>query len=339
MHLGRRPALAVAVAIVAGLGACSSSAKTASPPATTTPTTGAPTTVQPSVVPATTTSSTTTPTESTTATPAGCRTAAGYTPGTTTHQITVDGLQREFLVHLPPRPGANMRLVVNFHGAGSNMQQEEAYTAFDPLADANGFVVAYPNGVDAAIRQWNFLTAGDVDFARAVVQTLVRDACVDPAHAYAVGISSGGGMTASLACRASDTFAGFGPVAGDFFNERYCGQARPRPVIIFHGTADPLVPYNGGNVITRNGLPVQPAETVAAAWAGHNGCTAGPERTQLSSEVVRLTWSGCVAPVVMYRIEGGGHVWPGAPIDVARLGMTTQQISATDEMWKFFAAH
>jgi polyhydroxybutyrate depolymerase len=232
-----------------------------------------------------------------------------------------------------------MRLVVSPHGAGSNMQQQERYTAFDPLADAHGFVVAYPNGQDAAIRQWNFLKTEDVDFAKAVVGMLVHDACVDPAHAYADGISSGGAMTAALACRASGTFAGFGPVAGDFYDAAYCGGARQRPMIIFHGTADPLVPYNGGTVINSRGLPVQPAEKVAGEWAAHNGCTAGPAETQLSSEVVRLTWNGCAAPVVMYRIVGGGHTWPGSPFAVPRLGMTTKQVSATDEMWKFFAAN
>lgn len=219
------------------------------------------------------------------------------------------------------------------------MQQQEIYSGFDAVADKYGFVVAYPNGVDAVIRQWNFLTAPDVDFATEVVRTLAREACVDVAHAYAVGISSGGAMTASLACQASDTFAGFGPVAADFYIPAICDRARQRPIIIFHGTADPLVPYNGGHVGTARGLPVGPAETTAAKWALHNGCTDGPTSTRLGSEVTRLTWSGCAAPVVMYRIEGGGHTWPGAAIDVPRLGLTTRQVNASEEMWKFFAAN
>jgi polyhydroxybutyrate depolymerase len=255
------------------------------------------------------------------------------------HQINSSGLSREFLVHLPPRPAAHMRLVVNFHGAGSDMRQQEIYSGFDAEADKFGFVVAYPNGVDAAIREWNFLTPGDVNFATDVVATLVRDACVDSAHAYAVGISSGGAMTASLACQASDTYAGFGPVSGDFYIPAVCARARQRPIIIFHGTADPVVPYNGGRVGTASGLPVMPAETIAADWARHNGCTSGPDSTRLGSQVVRLTWNGCAAPVVMYRIEGGGHTWPGSAIDIPRLGLTTKQVSATDEMWKFFAAN
>ena len=48
-------------------------------------------------------------------------------------------------------------------------------------------------------------------------------------------------------------------------------------------------------------------------------------------------WNGCVAPVVLYRVEGGGHTWPGA-VGVPRLGYTTHQLSASAEMWKFFSA-
>ena len=231
-----------------------------------------------------------------------------------------------------------MRLVVDFHGATSDMYQQDIYSGFDPVADKYGFVVATPNGIDAAVRQWRFLgTLDDVHFAEAIVRTLAKDACVNHAHAYAVGISSGAAMSASLACQASDTFAGFGLVSADFYLPPLCDNARRRPIIIFHGTADPVVPYNGGHVGTASGTPVQPAEASAALWARHNGCAAGPSETRLGSQVVRLSWKGCAVPVVMYRIVGGGHTWPGAAIAVIRLGLTTKQISATDQMWKLFS--
>ncbi len=231
-----------------------------------------------------------------------------------------------------------MRLVVDFHGATSNMYQQDVYSGFDALADKQGFVAATPNGVDAAVRQWRYLgTNHDIDFATAIVRALARDACVDAAHAYAVGISSGGAMSASLACQASATFAGFGPVAADFYFAPLCGRARRRPIIIFHGTADPVVPYGGGPVGGPGGVRVAPAEKTAAAWAQHNGCTAGAIRTRVAPHVVRLSWKRCAVPVVMYRIEGGGHTWPGAAIHVDRLGPTTSEISATAQMWKFFS--
>jgi polyhydroxybutyrate depolymerase len=233
-----------------------------------------------------------------------------------------------------------MPVVVDFHGAGSNMQQQDVYSGFDPIADRTGFVVATPNGIDAAIRQWRFLgTQDDVVFARSIVKVLADQACVDPTRAFATGISSGGAMTASLACRESGDFAGFAPVAADFYAPAICAKAKARPIIIFHGTADPVVPYAGGAVhagAVARGATVRPAEQTAALWAEHNGCTSGPVATTLGTQVVRLSWSGCVAPVVMYKIVGGGHTWPGSKFDVTRLGLTTHQIDASQIMLRAF---
>jgi polyhydroxybutyrate depolymerase len=319
----RHARLAAAALATALLAACSSSGSpgASAPTSTTTSTT--------SVRAATTT----------TAAPAACRLGPGYAPGTAIHRMTVDGEQRDFLVHIPPHPKAAMRLVVDFHGASSNMQEQDLYTGFDRLADQKGFVVATPSGIDSAIRQWRFLNPNDIDFAKRIVGELVDHACVDRAHAYATGISSGGAMTTSLACRASDVFAGFAPVAAEFYNDAYCGGARPRPLMIVHGTADAVVPYGGGQVATGNGLTVRDTEQTAAQWAKHNGCTPGPVTTKLGSQVTRLSWRGCTAPVVLYRIDGGGHTWPGATVDIERLGLTTHQLSATDQMWKFFSQY
>jgi polyhydroxybutyrate depolymerase len=309
----------VAVAAMGPLAACSSTTSSASSPTTA------------AVAPAATVTTAVAPT---------CRPAPGYGPGTSTHHIVVAGVERVFLVHMPPHPTAAMQLVVDFHGATSNMSEQDVYSGFDPVADRFDFVVATPNGVDAAVRQWRFLgTLDDVNFAIAIVRTLSLDACVDHTHAYAVGISSGAAMSASLACQASDTFAGFGLVSADFYLPPLCDKARRRPIIIFHGTADPIVPYNGGHVGGPSGTPVQPAETSAALWARHNGCAPGPTETRLGTQVVRLTWNRCAVPVVMYRIVGGGHTWPGSRINITALGLTTKQLSATATMWKFFATN
>ena len=280
------PRALTAILTLSLLAACSSSAKSATPPATkpasSSPTTGTPATHTP-----------------TTARPV-CRPAPTYVTGTTTHHLTVAGVDREFLVHMPPRPTAAMRLVVDFHGAGSNMEQQAFYSGFDPLAD-EGFVVATPNGVDAAIRQWRFLgTRDDVEFAKAIVRDLAENACVDPAHVYATGISSGGAMTASLACQASDVFAGFGPVAADFYVPPMCATARQRPIIIFHGTADPVVPYDGGRSAPR-ASPSAGRRRPQRRGRSTTAARPGPTRTRLGSrgravELERLHGAGRDVP-------------------------------------------
>ncbi len=270
----------------------------------------------------------------TTTTARPCEPADGYTPGTSTHTVATPEGDRPFLVHLPPEPTANMPLVVNFHGATSNMEQQHVYSGFTPLADEHGFVVASPNGIDAAIRQWRFLGPEDLEFARLVVDELVARACVDAERVFATGISSGSAMSTHLACEATDVFHGFGLVAAVFYNEGFCGAAEPRPIAIFHGTEDFVVRYEGGavNAPSADGIPSPSVEEAAAGWAEHHGCDPTPTETEVTSEVVRHDWSNCDAPVVLYEIVGGGHTWPGADVAVERLGSTTDDIEATETM-------
>jgi polyhydroxybutyrate depolymerase len=234
-----------------------------------------------------------------------------------------------------------MPLVVDFHGAGSNMTQQDIYSGFDPVADKQGFVVVSPNAADQAVRQWRFLGDDDVAFSSALVQELVTHACVDRGRVYATGISSGAAMSTSLACRASDVYHAFGLVAAEFYSTPLCGNAKVRPIVLFHGNADPIVPYDGGAINApgaSNGFQAPGAELAIAGWAKHNGCKGSPIETHPSTHVIKHSWKGCKQPVVLYEIDGGGHTWPGAAIDVTRLGNTTHEISATNTMLKVFQA-
>jgi polyhydroxybutyrate depolymerase len=60
-------------------------------------------------------------------------------------------------------------------------------------------------------------------------------------------MSNGGFLSYRLACEAADSFAAIAPVAGVLgIPEMDCTPSRPVTVMHFHGTADGLVPYNGG---------------------------------------------------------------------------------------------
>lgn len=271
---------------------------------------------------------------------APCVTATDLVPGeTVTRTITIGAERREYLVRLPASSSsAPQPLVVDFHGAGSDMQQQAFYSGFDPIADREGFVVATPNGIEAARRLWRFLGPEDLAFATALVDQLVTDACVDRERVFAAGISSGAAMSASLACRASEVFHGFGLVAADFYQPALCDRATPRPMVIFHGTDDSVVPYDGGAVNTVDGFTTEPAEEIAADWAAHHGCDPEPTETSVGTDVIRIEWTGCAAPIVFHRVVGGGHTWPGAEIDVFWLGATTDQIDASELIWSTFAS-
>ena len=100
------------------------------------------------------------------------------------------------------------------------------------------------------------------------------------------------------------------------------------------------MPFNGGAVHCCGGTVLKSKPVAMADWAAHDQCNPKFTDTRLGSQVRRRTWKGCTAgrTAVFYIIDGGGHTWPGA-IPLPRLGLTTQQIKASDVIWKFFSAH
>lgn len=274
----------------------------------------------------------------------GCGRAlpADLKPGETTSRVLQSANRtRTYLVYTPPAAGpasAPMALVLNFHGLGSTGAQQHVYGGWVPIAQREGFVVVSPNGVD---NSW-LIAAGldDLQFVRDLVAALGNELCLDPARVYATGMSNGGFMSTTLACRASDLIAAIAPVAGQSPPGPGCSD-RPVPIISFHGTADGVVPYEAGtiNAGAVSGSPFPGVPAVQAEWAKHNGCDgSAPAETKVADDVTKVEYRGCAAPVVHYRVEGGGHTWPGAPA-VPRLGPTATSISASELAWAFFQAH
>jgi polyhydroxybutyrate depolymerase len=129
-----------------------------------------------------------------------------------------------------------------------------------------------------------------------------------------------------------------------------CNPSRPVPAMAFHGTADPLVSYEGGNMqgralsqgadLTRAPTRFVGAEEWVTLWAAGNGCDPTPEIIPSQGDARGVRYTGCDqgAGVVLITIEEGGHTWPGgAPIP--GVGKTSRDIDATAEMWHFFQAY
>ena len=245
-------------------------------------------------------------------------------------------------------------LVLNMHGSGSTARAQEAFSGMDATADQDGFIVAYPQGLLRATSgfDWNVPgvplvggaspppdAADDVAFLTDLVPALSARYCIDPAHVYATGMSGGGRMASQVACDAPATFAAVAPVAGLRFPAP-CATAQPVPVIAFHGTADPIDPYDGhGEAYWTYSVP-----TAAQRWGAHDGCTTSP-RTTAHAGYSTTEYAGCTAgsEVELYTLTGEGHEWPGGPAlsaaDTALLGPQSQAVDADAVMWAFFAAH
>ena len=317
-------AACVAVAVIA-TGCSSSSTHTTSLP---------PTSAASSVTKSPTTSS------PTTQPPVAC--ARPHPAGQFSQTFTFQGMARTFQLYVPRtyRGTKDVPVVFDFHGFGSNAVQQMVYGNFKPEADRDGFLIVAPDGQVPADRHFNLTgergLQNDVQMVGALLDHVEATFCVDTKRVYATGMSDGGAMTSVLACEMSNRFAAFGAVAVVVS----CGGPRPVAIAAFAGTADPVVPFNGGRVNCCGGATVAGAPVAMAAWAAHDHCATPFHDVRLGTEVRRRSWSGCAdgGTVVFYIIDGGGHTWPGS-IPIASLGKTTKQIDASSTIWRFFQQH
>jgi polyhydroxybutyrate depolymerase len=224
-------------------------------------------------------------------------------------------------------------LILQFHGWSSDGPRFDALTEMGSRASAQGFYVATPTGTNDT---WQFDPKGtDAIFVDALVDKIESSACIDLDRVYAAGFSAGAAFTLFYSCARHDRVAAIATVAVDF----QIGCKQPVSILAFHGTKDPAVPYSNGAVgASLPGAHVRGSELNLADWAKLNDCAPTPSSTKLGTEVTLERWHGCTADasVAFYRIEGGGHSWPGAPPNGA--GLTTQQVSATDRIIDFFRA-
>jgi polyhydroxybutyrate depolymerase len=218
------------------------------------------------------------------------------------------------------------------------------------LADDQGFLVVYPSGT-GVIKIWRLHEPEpetglkeDVRFISDLIDALERDYNIDAARIYANGFSNGGAMASVLSCPLSDRIAAVGAVApaqDALVPWSWFAECPPVPLMQFHGTADPFVPYGGG-LSWPTPRPFPSVATWAASWARRNHCGPEPIEADVAADVSRLEYTNCAenAVVVLYTVRGGGHTWPGGtPLPAWWAGPTSPSIDATSEMWTFFREH
>ncbi|MBE7485833.1 MAG: esterase [Polyangiaceae bacterium] len=293
----------------------------------------------------------------------GCRRAA---PALSTHAFEHNGLNRVYHLHVPKGHARNRPapLVIALHGGGGTGEKFDWSTNGQVVreADARGWLVVFPEGVE---KGWNDgrpplaradrLRAGvdDVDFLSKLIERVDAEQGVDRARVYAMGISNGGFMSYRLAIDLADRIAAVGPVTASLqkAHEREKPE-RPVSVMIVNGTDDPLVPYGGGQVrvLGRDRGEVLSTDDTVKWWRKVNGCTLPavvrtlPDADPDDGARVHVeAHEGCSegSAVVLYRVEGGGHTWPGGAQYLPRgvIGGVCRDFDATRELFDFFAKH
>lgn len=238
-------------------------------------------------------------------------------------------------------------VLFGFHGRGQNAGDFALQTRLTPFAQENGFILVYPESVYES-GYWalndRMDRLDDLAFVDYLLDQLAADYNVDPDRIYATGLSNGGFFVQRLACKRADRFAAVASVAATIDADAMaaCDPARPISVMLFHGTADPNVFWDGSDT-GYTSIPV-----VFDHWSQVNGCAEGAVWTDLpdgeeedGTTTRRATVGGCQAgvEVVLLNIEGGGHTWPGGAPIVLGLGLTALDFSANQVMWDFFRAH
>jgi len=272
-----------------------------------------------------------------------------YAQTTIQGSITHDGLTRTYRLYVPASYSASnaVPLIINLHGYTSDSFEQMVYGDFRSIADTAGFLVIHPQGTQDAsgTNFWNAFgspneTVDDIGFISALIDSMAFAYSIDLNRVYSTGMSNGGFMSYTLACQLSNRIAAIASVTGTMVtpNLNACNAQHPTPVMQIHGTADPTVPYLG------NPQGFVGVVDLVEYWADFNNCNPTPTQTAVPN--TDLT-DGCTADhfvysggdagstVEFYRINAGGHTWPGSNPFFA-IGVTNQDFSASNEIWRFF---
>ncbi len=280
--------------------------------------------------------------------------AGGCCHGLTQHTVDSCGTNRVYYAHQPHNlPDSPVPLVVVLHGATHDGCKAACMTRMNKKADEKGFIAVYPNGtIDDSIRTWDAglcckRAPGRVDDVR-FIQTVIDDVpdalrhAVDSSRVFLAGFSNGAILAHRVARELPGRIAAIGMVGGTGNVDPMSASWPPVSVIAFHGSDDKRIEYDGGTFPEElGGQSYAGIERIVDFWSVHNQCAthlpAQPVDT-IAEKTSHRDGRGNTE-VVLYKILGGNHSWPGGR-RVSLTGETpTQAISATDIMWEFFAQH
>jgi len=263
-------------------------------------------------------------------------------------KMRINGQTRRYVLYKPDSYDANQptALVMSLHGFADWPMHHMRVTGWNRIADQEGFIVVYPMGTGFPLR-WNAHSEieedgspnKDIIFLQALIAEMQDSYNIDPHRVFVNGLSNGAGMSNLLACSLGSQIGAVGGVAGAYLLPwEACATNDPIPVMLFHGSEDPIVPYEGGTS-SRTGMAFPFIPEHAARWASHNSCDENATEVGVSAHVLRISYTNCDenAEVVMYTIENGGHSWPGGCcLPEWIVGNTTDEINASRVIWEFY---
>ncbi|MBI5402077.1 MAG: esterase [Ignavibacteriae bacterium] len=273
--------------------------------------------------------------------------------------ITIDGLERTYLLHLPEKTASfyNLPLVFVFHGGGGTGKLIMNETGFNKLSDRDRFIAVYPDGL---YRAWNDgrekkekgEMKDDVKFISRLIDTIYKQYNIDTSRIFATGISNGGFFSFYLAYKLSNKFLAIAPVCANIPKnlKDFYKPENPVSLMLINGTEDPLVKYEGGKVGFRfgksRGKSLSTDESISI-FKKLDKCS-DKAKTEDIPDVIsddecyatKYTYSGGInnTDVILIKITNGGHTWSGGTQYLPKklVGNLCKDFKAEDVIWGFF---
>lgn len=256
-------------------------------------------------------------------------------------KIVVDSALRDYKIFTPRDydPSKKYPLLFCFHGYTSSAKNIMQYSKFNGIADKEGFIVVYPQGLRLnGSTHWNVggwtlgSNVNDVKFVESLIDNISTVFSIDEKRIYSTGMSNGGFMSFKLACQLSDKIAAIASVTGSMTPQTYdnCNPSRSLSILQIHGDSDRVVPYVGARSL------FEPISNVLSYWSKFNSCSIDPilsrfDNIDLSdnSRVEEYSYVNCLdsTQVSHYKVIGGGHDWFGA--------WGNMDINSSELIWSF----
>jgi len=268
-------------------------------------------------------------------------------------KIEVNGKNREYLFRAP-HVDKKYPLLILLHGGLENSVDIEKSTGMSLLARKEGFAVVYPNAING---RWNDGREvlkekyDDVLFISRLIDNILNSYNIDSKRVYACGLSNGGMMVHRLSAELSHKLTAIASVAGNMPKSVGDNFSIEREIsaLIIHGTEDPIVPYNGGEVKSNlQGLVLSARET-AMKYVNANRCSKIPKIEWLNKESMdkckvkleKFSKGKRGTEVFFYTVENGGHCWHGTskPYPSSIVGNYCRDINVSELILNFFKTH
>lgn len=248
-----------------------------------------------------------------------------------------------------PSGGGTQRLplLIFLHGLGGSGAGLREQLRLVELADSRGFALFTPEGaIDFAGRRYWNATESCCDFdrkgidhvseLRGWIESAARHPRVDAQRVYLIGFSNGGFFAHRAACELAPLLHGIVSIAGTAPGKgERCEPEAPVNVLQIHGTADPIVTFDGGYLFANTRYPRHPSvEETLVRWSKLEHCSARRKLTGtldldpriVGGETEIESYEGCRGVrVELWKVVGGNHM----------SGLSRASVSA---IWDFITA-